>query len=74
MRMRKIYRKIAREHGVSPKEVREEMQAAIMQAYQNPPDDNITVAYQYRVPRTGDVPTPEEFIRYAAWQIKKETK
>ena len=42
MSMRKIYRKIAREHGVSPKEVREEMQAAIMQAYQNPPDDNIT--------------------------------
>lgn len=34
MSMRKIYRKIAREHGVSPKEVREEMQAAIMQAYQ----------------------------------------
>lgn len=64
MSMRKIYRKIAREHGVSPKEVREEMQAAIMQAYQNPPDDNITVAYQNRVPRKGDVPTPEEFIRY----------
>lgn len=74
MSMRKIYRKIAREHGVSPKEVREEMQAAIMQAYQNPPDDNITVAYQNCVPRKGDVPTPEEFIRYAAGQIKKETK
>ena len=42
--------------------------------YQNPPDDNITVAYQNRVPRKGDVPTPEEFIRYAAGQIKKETK
>ena len=74
MSMRKIYRKIAREHGVSPKEVREEMQAAIMKAYQKPPDDNITVAYQNRVPRKGEGPTPEEFIRYAAGQIKKETK
>lgn len=53
MSMRKIYRKIAKEHGVSPKEVREEIQAAITQAYENPPDDNITVAYQNRVPRKG---------------------
>ena len=74
MSMRKIYRKIAREHGVSPKEVREEMRAAIPHAYQNPPHYNITDAYQNRVPRKGDVPTPEEFIRYAAGQIKKETK
>lgn len=56
MSMRKIYRKIAKEHGVSPKEVREEIQAAITQAYENPPDDNITVAYQNRVPRKGKIP------------------
>ena len=74
MSMRKIYRKIAKEHGVSPKEVREEIQAAITQAYENPPDDNITVAYQNRVPRRGKIPTPEEFIRYAANQLKQESK
>ena len=32
MSMRKIYRKIAKEHGVSPKEVREEIQAVISYA------------------------------------------
>lgn len=74
MSMRKIYRKIAKEHGVSPKEVREEIQAAITQAYENPPNDNITVAYQNRVPRKGKIPTPEEFIRYAANQLKQESK
>lgn len=74
MSMRKIYRKIAREHGISPKEVREEMQAAITEAYRNPPDDNVTVAYQNRVPRKGEIPTPEEFIRYVAKQVKYETE
>ena len=47
MSMRKIYRKIARENGVSVKEVKEDMQAAITAAYQNPPKDGgVTAAYQ----------------------------
>ena len=46
MSMRKIYRKIARENGVSVKEVKEDMQAAITAAYQNPPKDGgVTAAY-----------------------------
>ena len=30
--------------------------------------------YQNRVPRKGKIPTPEEFIRYAANQLKQESK
>lgn len=37
MRIRKIYRQIARKNGVTIKEVRSEMQKAILWAYQNPP-------------------------------------
>lgn len=72
MGMRKIYRKIAREHGVSVEEVKEDMQAAIAAAYGNPPKDGgITAAYQRQVPRKGEIPTPEEFIRYAAGKARK---
>lgn len=36
MNMRKIYRKVAKEYGVSVEEVKREMQAAITDAYTNP--------------------------------------
>lgn len=70
MKMKKIMKEIAREHGVTVKEVREEMQKAITEAWTNPPDDGgVTAAYQRRVPCRGQVPTPEEFIRYAAKEL-----
>lgn len=71
MSMRSIYRKIAKEHGVTITEVKHDMQAAIDDAYQHPPDDGITVAYQNRIPRKGETPTAEEVIRYATKKIKK---
>lgn len=36
MGMRKIYRELAGKHGVSMKEVREDMQAALTEAYTDP--------------------------------------
>ena len=70
--MRKIYRKIARENGVSVKEVKEDMQAAITAAYQNPPmDGGVTAAYQRQVPRKGEIPTPDELIRYMAGKVRE---
>ena len=48
MNMRKIYRKVAKEYGVSVEEVKREMQAAITDAYTNPLNNNeITKAYQF---------------------------
>lgn len=71
MSMRKIYRKVARKHGVSVKEVKEEMQKALDYAYTNTPDDGVTGVYQKQVPSKEQIPTPDEFIRYAANKIKK---
>jgi hypothetical protein len=75
MNMRKIYRKIAKENGVSVKEVRQEMQAAITEAYTSPQNDNpITKAYQNRIPRQGEIPTPEEFIGYLSNQAGQRNR
>lgn len=72
MSMRKIYRKVAKRYGVSVAEVKKEMQAAITDAYTNPLNDNeITKAYQRRVPSKGEIPTPDELIRYASEQLKQ---
>ena len=54
MSMRKIYRKLAKKHGVNVKEIRQDMQAALTEAYTNPLNNNaITKAYQNRIPRGG---------------------
>ena len=72
MSMRKIYRELARKHGISAKEVRQEMQTALTDAYTNPLNNNeITKAYQNRVPRQGEIPTPEEAIRYLSGKVKE---
>lgn len=71
MSNRKIYRRIAKENHVSVSEVKQDMQAAINAAYENPPDDSITEAYQNKVPRKGTVPTIDEFLTYAQSELKK---
>lgn len=71
IKMREVYRKIAKKYGVSVKEVKRDMQEALTMAYKNAPKDE-TGENQARVPRAGDVPTPEEFIRYAVEKIEKE--
>lgn len=72
MSMRKIYRKIAKQHGTTVAEVKKEMQNAINYAYQHTPDNGVTNAYQNRVPRKGEIPTSEELIRYCAGEVKKK--
>jgi len=63
---RSTYRKIARKHGVSVKEVKQDMQEAINSAYINPN------AEAQKIPRKGDVPTPDEFISYTIAKLKDE--
>lgn len=72
MGMRKIYRKIARQNGVTVEEVKQDMQSAINEAYSDPKNNDVIRAYQDRVPRKGEVPTVEEFIRYAAKKVKEK--
>ena len=72
MDINKILGQVAEADSVSIEEVKKEMQAAISAAYQNPSDDGgRTEARQKEVPCRGEIPTPEEFIRYAAWKLKK---
>lgn len=72
--MKQIYRKIAKEHGVSVEQVKREMQDAIDYAYQNKPNDELTAFNQNRVPRKDEIPTVEEFIKYGANRINKTFK
>lgn len=71
MDVRKIYKKIAEQHGVTPEEVRREMQAAITMAYTAPENDNeITKAKQRQVPCKEEIPTPEEMIEYLSRKVR----
>lgn len=72
MSMRKIYRKLARENGVSVQKVKNDMQEAITEAYRNPPNDGgVIAAYQRQVPRKGEIPTPEELIKYVVKKVRQ---
>jgi len=58
MNLKKVYKKIARTHGVSVTEIAQEIQTAIDAAYTNP-------AFHAKcVYRKGDKPTPEEFLAH----------
>ncbi len=74
MSNRKIYRQLAKKHGVSAKEIKNDMQSALNQAYQTPSQNEITAAYQNRVVRKGEVPTTNEFLSYAKAEVKKRSK
>jgi len=69
-KMEKIIEQIARQHGVTPEEVRREMAAALGMAYANPSSEQIA-KQQAQVPREGDVPTLEEFIQYAVDELRQ---
>lgn len=62
--MKKIYKKIAKAHGVSVEEVKRDMQEAIGAAYVNP------TFHANCVERQNEVPTPDEFIQHLANRVK----
>lgn len=74
MSNRKIFRKIAKENKLTVAEVKQDMQSALENAFKNPNNNGVIKAFQDRVPRKGEVPTPEEFIKYAATNMVKGSK
>ena len=68
---RKTYRKTAKRHGVSVAEVKADIQAAITAAYTDPDRNLINIKAQNAVPRKGDIPTPDEFVRHAADVVRR---
>ena len=63
---RKIYKQIAKQHGVTVAEVKRDMQAAIDAAYIKP---NLSAQ---SVKRKGETPTPDEFIKHVVKAIKDD--
>lgn len=70
MSMRKIYRKIAKQHGISVQEVRAEMQYALYEAWTKPGKSLTEMKTQAEVPHEGEIPTIEEFFHYAEKKLK----
>lgn len=60
-----IYEKLAKQNGVTPQQVREDMAQAIRQAYENPKDEE-TKWFQKQVPCKGQIPTPEEMMDFVS--------
>ncbi len=73
MSNRKIYRKLAKESKISMCEVKQSMQSALDYAFRNPNNPSIINSYQNQVPRKDEVPTPDEFIKYAVQKLRNET-
>lgn len=70
MSMKKIYKKIAKKHGVTWQEVRNDIQSALNYCYSDPNRNILNVVCQGEVPKRGEIPTPEEFTQYASKQIQ----
>ena len=64
----KVIKKVAKAHGVSEKEVREEMQKAI-RAGRESSDPNAQAMWNKLFP-DGKEPAPEEFIRVLAGEVR----
>lgn len=64
--MRDIYRKIAKENGITVAEVKRDMQAAIDHAYQRNDKPADIVSAQRKIPSRDKIPTTTEFIQYTS--------
>lgn len=74
MGIEKILRKVASAHGITAEEVKEEIEKAIEEAWRNPPDDGgVTIACQRKVAYKGEIPAPEEVIRYILGELLKNS-
>ncbi|MGE4214151.1 MAG: sporulation initiation factor Spo0A C-terminal domain-containing protein [Anaerotignaceae bacterium] len=69
MSMRNIYRKIAKEHGVTVADVKRDMQEAIHYAYENKLK-NYNMNEQEGLHNNASIPTAEEFIKHIVQEIK----
>lgn len=66
---KKAIQQIARRHGVTPEQVRRDIQQAIDAAFDQTADD-LAARRIRQIPRKGDRPTPEEVIEYLSRQAR----
>lgn len=72
MNIKSIYRKIAKRHEITIPEAISQMQAAIDYAYQNLNQSENQTEKQKSIPSKGDIPTPDEFIKHVAKEVKRQ--
>ncbi len=65
-----LFECLARQRGISVEEMRSIISARIEQGMNDP--DPVKRASWERIPRAGDTPTPEEWLRYAVEQLEAE--
>ena len=70
MNTRAIIRQIAKKHGVTPAEVKREMQLAIKEAMQS--TDPVAREHWNILSPNGKDPTIEQFLTYIAKQISRQ--
>ena len=68
MNFKNIIRLIAKEHGVTPAEVKKDMQEAIRIGMSS--TDPVAQAYWKRIAPTGKEPTIEEFLAFLTSEVR----
>ena len=65
-----IFERLARKRGITVEEMRAIISARIEKGW-NDPDPEKRVQWR-KIPCAGDIPTPDEWLRYAVERIKEE--
>lgn len=65
-----FFEHLAQERNITVEEMRAII-AARIEAGMNDPDPEKRASWE-RIPRAGEIPTPEEWLRYAVEQLEKE--
>ena len=73
MRMKNIYARIAKEHGVTVEEVERDMQEAINYAHQNNVIDLHGNTGEENTHNNENVPSPDEFIALIIQELKNQS-
>ncbi len=65
-----LFERLARQRGITVEEMRAIISARIEQGMNDP--NPVKRASWERIPRAGNIPTPEEWLRYAVEQLEKD--
>lgn len=71
--LKKLYKRIAKEHGVSWEEVQGEMEQALDYSFTQPCPTITNIVAQGKVVKREKVPTIGEFLSYAVKKVQEDT-
>ncbi len=65
-----IFERLAREHGITVEEMRAIISVRIEKGWNDP--DPVKRAQWRKIPCVGDIPTPDEWLRYAVERLHSD--